>query len=87
MNKYVDILDGKRISDILTTGGYTYYGYASGNDGSSGKAHTWSILRVNTAETEYRYVQNCSQKEAYSVAWARVTDLNYSRMDQIKTSQ
>ena len=87
MDKYKTIIDGKRISDILTSGGYTYYGYASGSDNSTDKNHSWMIMRVNTAETEFRYAQNCSQKEDYATAWARADKLNYSRMDQINTSQ
>lgn len=72
------ILKGTSMADSLVSGGYTYYGFTR-SDAS------WVIMRVNTAETEYRYSvgsPNSGIDKTYENAWAIVTELTYATPDK-----
>ena len=72
------ILKGASLADTLVSGGYTYYGFTRSDN-------TWVIMRVNTAETEYRYAvgsPNDKSSKTYAQAFAVVTTLNYATPDK-----
>lgn len=74
------ILKGTSMNDSVVNGGYTYYGFTRSDE-------SWVIMRVNTAETEYRYSvgsPNSANDKTYAQAWAIVTSLNYATSDKFQ---
>lgn len=74
------ILKGASLADTLVSGGYTYYGFTRSDD-------SWVMMRVNTAETEYRYAVGSPEDKSsktYAQAWAVLPNLNYATPDKYK---
>lgn len=74
------ILKGASLTDQLVSGGFTYYGFTRSDN-------SWVMMRVNAAETEYRYAvgsPNGDNGRSYSQAFAAVTSLNYTTPDKYK---
>ena len=67
MSRYTKITDGASICKNETTGGYTYYLYTRTDK-------SWIILRVNSAETEYKYALGGSDADT---AWINKASLTY----------
>ena len=77
------ILKGTSMNDVFDDvggTGYKYYGFTRSDK-------SWVIMRVNAAETEYRYAvgsPNSGNDKIYTEAWAIVTTLNYATSDKYK---
>lgn len=70
MGKNTKILDGCTIVNIaLSEGGYNYYGYVR-----TGTGGAWVIMRENTAQTEYRYIDGADD---YATAWSARASKTY----------
>lgn len=72
------ILKGTSLADSVVSGGYTYYGYTRSD-------LSWVIMRVNTAETEYRYAVGSPEDKSgktYAQAFAAYNNLNYATPDK-----
>ena len=72
------ILKGASLNDTLVSGGFTYYGFTRSDD-------SWVIMRVNTAETQYRYAVGSpedSSEKTYAQAFAAAASLNYATSDK-----
>ena len=76
----IPILQGTSLADSIVSGGYTYYGLTRSDN-------TWVMMRVNAADTEYRYSvgsPNSGNDKTYEEAWAIVTTLKYATPDKYK---
>lgn len=73
------ILKGASLADSLVSGGFTYYGFTRSDD-------SWVMMRVNSAETEYRYSvgspNSKKDRKSYADAFAVVTTLTYATPDK-----
>jgi len=77
-SRFNAILKGASLNDSSVDGGYTYYGF-------SRSEKSWVIMRVNTAETEYRYsVGSAAGGTTYAQAWSARTVLKYATANAYK---
>lgn len=70
------ILKGASLNDTVTSGGFIYYGFTRSDD-------SWVVMRVNAAETEYRYAVG-GASTTYAQASADFTVLDYATSDKYK---
>lgn len=71
------ILKGTSINDgPIVIGVFTYYGFTRSDN-------SWVVMRINAAETQYRYAVGGSE-QTYAQASADFSALNYATSDKYK---